>query len=405
MSALREHRAMMSRLAAVFNHIQSPLESCSDAVGSICFLQMLLLADNANRPVKGNDDVAKREDARWSQLRVVVRLLPAFFEEVGKLNDDAMSRRDISVLAACSSLRWAAIVSMGKIEGYPHTPRGSGALARRRLQLLLKMLQRVKGLHLLKVAARNYDDLDELFAEPSDPRCELASRNALTLLDGARRCGWPEGWAQPDKRYLPKDTPCMWEWRRLFWKSNPGPKPAASRCLRAIFNQELVNLSVSRGPGLAVLHGARLDAQALGALLDLASIVDLQANCTSENDSVVSVDASAQDLPNTAFRRIGSSGTDAIEDEPGPLVASESASIVDLPVTPVSGGASTGYSPSTAVPVDASAQDLPNTAFRRIGSSGTDVIEDEPDSLVVADGSHGQFRGDQKQGQTNGRAV
>ncbi|VDC05827.1 unnamed protein product, partial [Peniophora sp. CBMAI 1063] len=27
---LREHRAMMSRLAAVFNHIQSPLESCSD---------------------------------------------------------------------------------------------------------------------------------------------------------------------------------------------------------------------------------------------------------------------------------------------------------------------------------------------------------------------------------------
>ncbi|VDB96072.1 unnamed protein product [Peniophora sp. CBMAI 1063] len=62
---LREHRSMVARLVSAFNRVDSP----QDAIGSVRLLQMLLLADDPARVTSSHDEVAKREDARWKQLR------------------------------------------------------------------------------------------------------------------------------------------------------------------------------------------------------------------------------------------------------------------------------------------------------------------------------------------------
>ncbi|VDC06050.1 unnamed protein product [Peniophora sp. CBMAI 1063] len=210
--------------------------------------------------------------------------MPSFFEKVGRLSDEALNRGDISVLAACSSLRWAIIIAMGKTDGHALMPGEPGFVASRRLGLLLKICQRVPGLRLLEVSLRDHTDLDAFLEDPdNDPRLELSSRNALTLLHAAHRCGWPDGWQQPDATYLPKGTPSMWDWHKSFGGKRSGPRDAGSQYLRDLFNDDLVKLSMQAGPGLTVTHNAHLDPLVLTALRDLALVADPQAAFTPDD--------------------------------------------------------------------------------------------------------------------------
>ncbi|VDB96477.1 unnamed protein product [Peniophora sp. CBMAI 1063] len=270
---LLEDAGMVSRLTAVFSSVGSP----TDAVGSIRFLQMLVLADGEGVRPRNDKEAAEREDRRWARLDALISLLPPFFVRYGELSASATDQGDVSLLAAVSGLRWALIIAMGKMSGYPHPDESPGHFAQSRLQWLFKLLQSIAALRMPVVSANDHEDLSTLFDSQGDPRVELAYRNAFTLLDGASRCGWRDGWQETDPTYLPKNTPHMWEWRRALDVATPTHKPAAMKPLRDLLNQELVKASLGTGPGLAALGGASLDALAIGALADLKSIVDVGA--------------------------------------------------------------------------------------------------------------------------------
>ncbi|VDC04636.1 unnamed protein product [Peniophora sp. CBMAI 1063] len=280
-SSLLEHEGIMSKLSAVFRHIDSPL----DAIGAIRFLQMLLLAINELDQLNSIEAVASNEDSRWAHLDAVVGLLPAFFDRYGELNDEALAQSDVTLLAASASLRWTLVLAMGRVQACDGTSGAPGCFAQSRLQLVMKMLQRVPSLRLCAVTARDKDDIDDLFNPreldpPTDHRVHwararyvLAYRNAFTLLEGARRCHWNDGWQHPDTRYLPKDTRCMWDWGVLV-VPNREPKPAPSAALHAVLSDGFVQSSLAVGPGLAIHDGSQLDTIATSALRKLEGIVD-----------------------------------------------------------------------------------------------------------------------------------
>ncbi|VDC00598.1 unnamed protein product [Peniophora sp. CBMAI 1063] len=268
---LIEDAGMVARLAAVFATVSSP----TDAIGSIRFLQMLVLADGEDVRPRNAKEAAEREDRRWARMEALVSLLPPFFEQYGEFSAGAIDRGDVSLLAAVSSLRWALIIAMGRLSD--HSDRNAGRFSQSRLQWLFALLQSIEALRMPAISVDDHDDMDALFASPSDARIELAYRNAFTLLDGASRCGWRDGWKDADSGYLPKNTPSMWEWPRALRAAPPTPKPAATQPLRDLFNQELVKASLEVGPGLAVHDGRSLDTLAMSALHDLASFADIRA--------------------------------------------------------------------------------------------------------------------------------
>lgn len=249
---LRCNKKVMTKLAVLFHRV----DSVPAAVGSIRFFQMLLLADNPADTLTQDD-----ENWRWVYMDAFLRAYPAFVEQLGERNAEALRHECLDVVVAVCSLRWVFTLLLWRIRG---SNRG-GSIAMAKLQYLFSTLDSVANLRMCPVSS-DHRGVAELF-DSQDPRLELelASRNALTLLIGAYRCHWHGDWQRPDSRYLPKGSPTLWDWRRLFGPNGPGPKPAASSCLLRLLRDGRFNTSAGG-------H----DPVTINALGDLASIVEFQ---------------------------------------------------------------------------------------------------------------------------------
>lgn len=253
---LRNNRKIMTKLAILLQRV----DSVPAAVGSIRFFQMLLLADSPVDTLTQDD-----EDWRWPHMDAFLRAYPAFVEQLRERNEEALREECLDVVVAVCSLRWVFILLLWRIRGNSRASLGVGSIAMAKLQYLFSTLDSVANLRMCNVSS-DHRGIEELFVT-HDPRLELelASRNALTLLEGAYRCRWRGDWQKPDSPYLPKGSPGLWDWRKVFGPNGPGPKPAASNSLLVLLKDGHFD-TFEGGFG----HFA------ISALRDLASIVEFQ---------------------------------------------------------------------------------------------------------------------------------
>ncbi|VDC01271.1 unnamed protein product, partial [Peniophora sp. CBMAI 1063] len=278
---LRNSKAIMIKLARVFDRVNS----VDAAVGSIRFLQMLVSAENSADNLSQSHT---NQDARWKYMPFIVSVFPSFAEQVGERGAEALLKGDTTLHTAVASLRWTLIGELGQIQGCPCTPDHAGFQARLNVHSLLTALDAVSNLRLLKASVDDHEDIGSLLQDcSSDPRPELAYRNALTLLDAVHRCNWRAGdWERPDARYMPRGRLGMWEWRKLFEVQARG---VASECMTSLFDAECVKATADAKPGSAILGTLGLGTVAGQALRDLRSTVNFEgANRTkSSNGSAV----------------------------------------------------------------------------------------------------------------------
>ncbi|VDB95463.1 unnamed protein product [Peniophora sp. CBMAI 1063] len=274
---LRNNRSAMAKLAVAFQHVETTLA----AEGSIRLLQMLLSADN---PADLLTQARSNQDARWRHMAPILETFPAFAQQVGQQCVQALRQRDSTLHAAVASLRWTLIFSLGNIQGYPYRPEHPGFKARNNIRSLLTSLNLVHSLSMCKVSSDDHENLDDLFKDVAiDPRLELGSRNALSLLMVVNDCGWgPGAWQKPDEAYTPKGAPGMWDWCRLFGLKGPVKEHAPSDCLRDLMEKTRFKTHMPSVTDFAGLGPAEFDKIVADRLLDLSTIVDLKASAAAE---------------------------------------------------------------------------------------------------------------------------
>ncbi|VDC04363.1 unnamed protein product [Peniophora sp. CBMAI 1063] len=265
---LRSSRAVMERLVAVFQNIDSVFA----AVGAMRFLQMLVSAESH---VDNQSQAHSNQDHRWRYMEPVLAAFPAFAKQVGEQADKALRQRDPVLHTAVASFRWTLIQSLGAVEGEPCTAEQPGFLAKTSVHSMLITLESVESLRMRTASATDHPQLETLLQDSStDPRLELSTRNALTLLDCVQLCDWQPGdWHKPDLNYLRKGMPSMWEWPRLYGCHGSGTSPLASKTLRELLSQDRVKVSMQRSSATLVPDALRLEPVAIHALRDLASVV------------------------------------------------------------------------------------------------------------------------------------
>ncbi|VDB95460.1 unnamed protein product [Peniophora sp. CBMAI 1063] len=269
---LRNTRAAMENLVVAFRDV----DTVYAAEGSVRLLQMLLSADN---PADLLTQARSNQDARWRHMAPILETFPAFAQRVGRQCAQALRQQDSTLHAAVASLRWTLIFSLGNIQGRPYEPEHPGFTAWNNIRSLLTSLSAVDGLRMCKVSSGDHENLDDLFGNLwVDPRLELASRNALSLLMAVDSCGWsPGAWQKPDETYVPTGSPGMWDWRRALpsrnersdmaqdyidvrdelWKAaapsaGPDASNVASCALRALHDLEtIVKKPEGRAPSIA----------------------------------------------------------------------------------------------------------------------------------------------------------
>ncbi|VDC03019.1 unnamed protein product [Peniophora sp. CBMAI 1063] len=268
---LRNSSIVMTQLVGLFCDVDSVLA----ALGSIRFLQMLLSAETY---ADNQSQTHTNQDFRWVYMGPILEVFPSFARRLGELNAEALRQQDVALHAAIASFRWTLIQALGSIQGHPCAPDQPGFVARTNIRFMFAALNAVETLRLHTVLSNDHEDLEDLFLDKSnDPRFELGSRTALTLLEGVKLCDWRPSvdWEKPESNYLRRGTPGMWEWRRLYDPKGVGPKPFASTSLRDLFSQESVQVSMrAMALGSTLPDGRGISLAAINALRDLASIAD-----------------------------------------------------------------------------------------------------------------------------------
>ncbi|VDC04628.1 unnamed protein product [Peniophora sp. CBMAI 1063] len=268
---IRNNQQILAKLSVILHNIKSQ----EDAIGSLRFLQMLLLADNFT---DNQSQTETNQDFRWEYMTHMLEAFPLFAQRLGEMNIEALCRQDLAVHAAVASFRWALIAALGRIEGHPCTPDQSGFVARKNIQFLFSVLDSVESIRLHTVLVDDHEDLNSLFEDATiDPRRELGSRNALTLLEAVKHCQWRQsiGWEQPDSGYLPKGMPGLWKWSEQYLPKGVRTISSASKHLRDLFEQEHVQESMRAAAiGRQVEEGQGIPPAAVNALRNLAAIGD-----------------------------------------------------------------------------------------------------------------------------------
>lgn len=266
-SLFRSQEATIRSISSIFVEVNT----IPSALGALRFLQMLILSENL---MERQAVALSKGDERWINMGPLLdSTLPAFITQLGVLYAEALRKEDVRLPAAIASLRWALIQAWGEFGIGALTPDEPGYLAKSHIASLLSMLHEAENLQLCSLTSSDSDDLRVLLADPlGDPRTELASRNALTLLRASRACDWHDGFQRPDATYVPEGFASLWDWPRLFSPSHLRPRPAATGCFRDLLMVENVDPAQPMSTAQAT---TRLHPVALRAILDLATIVDL----------------------------------------------------------------------------------------------------------------------------------
>ncbi|VDB89123.1 unnamed protein product [Peniophora sp. CBMAI 1063] len=271
---LRQSSFVMSRLVIVLQDIDSVLA----AVGAIRSLQILLWAERG----LSVERLPVHMDDQWRNMGPILDAFPAFAKQVGERVGEAEREKDIMLHAALASFRWTLIRSLSAIQaqGRSYTSDQRGFVTKTNLHSMLITLDSIESLRMRAVfRTAGHLPLETLLQDSSkDHSLELSARNAFTLLDAVRRCDWRgDDWKRPDRHYIRKGMPGLWEWHRLYGCSHSGPKLAASEGLCELMNQDRVRASMQGDSPATVQDDIRLDPVAVHALRDLASIVDAQS--------------------------------------------------------------------------------------------------------------------------------
>lgn len=272
---LRYNEARVARIAAALMSVQSVFA----ATAMLRLLQLVFQAENA-------DDRGLRamvgEDARWRVSAEIIRAFPTFAKQLAKLRQQEMQQYDTQLLAALSSFR-TSLIRLLALTAPQHT------IARECILGMFVELQRFDIIKLPSVAVDDCELLGNIFATSRDPVAELASRNALSLVAGAKESYWRGPWADPDMCYLHPIAPGTLRWPELFSTAAQRRRlrrPTASSCFRKLLadlglEDWLVSGSALRTPTVTNLKPA-----AIITLRDLANMVDFGPHLPSTQHDV-----------------------------------------------------------------------------------------------------------------------
>ncbi|VDB83382.1 unnamed protein product [Peniophora sp. CBMAI 1063] len=250
------------------------VESIRAAEGIIRLLQMIISAENVPDSLI---QARTNQAARWRYMSPIVSSFPLLAARVGELSQQALKQNDVSLHVAVASLRWTLIVAMSRVETLPNTP-PSNAMAC--IRALLNALDDAEGLRLERLTSSDHNMQELLHPGSPDPRVEIASRNAFTLLLAIRQCRWKSNiWHKPDAHYIPKDWPGMWDWSKFLPETDGTNAPSTT--LTEFLKRDRLGELLSEGSETSAAGLPRLDPVALIALRDVAKLTSIPDTASS----------------------------------------------------------------------------------------------------------------------------
>ncbi|VDC04398.1 unnamed protein product [Peniophora sp. CBMAI 1063] len=255
-----------------------------EAAGAVRAVQYVLFAGTNDDDIR---QAASDQERRWDFMEPLLDALPEFVGLLNHHNMKAMAEEDLIIMASVCSLRWSLLLLWKRIPAHarPHS------IAQQHLQrLFLAFEGSYSSLRLLPLSADHERSLDRLFASDVDPLRELALRNAMSLLSAAVRCQWEGSWRTADSPYLNPGTRSwgipylsatnhsLLEWNKEFPEVRSGRrKSPASAAFHELLQQTRLDAWTEPGATLATPAGTDCPPDAILALRDLASTVDLHA--------------------------------------------------------------------------------------------------------------------------------
>ncbi|VDB98836.1 unnamed protein product [Peniophora sp. CBMAI 1063] len=259
---IRYNETQMSMIGVALGCVNSVFA----AAAMLRLLQLVLQAENA-------DDRGLRamvgEDARWRMTAEIVRAFPTFAEHLAELRRQELQQYDTNLLATLSSFRTTLI----RLLALTST---KDAEARACILGMFAELQRFDSVMLHHVSADDTETIGRLYESSRDPIVELATRNALTLIVGAKESYWRGTWPDPDRRYLRRTALGTLRWHEFFPEAAQRRvlhKPAASSFFRKLLEEIHLDDWLAPGSAFGTPRGTALTSTAIVALRDLANTV------------------------------------------------------------------------------------------------------------------------------------